>query len=109
MANEKPSKIQTWQKQIKAWRKSGESVSSFCRTQRLSEPSLYAWRRRLADVGGSPNPTASTRMFVPATVVPEVDGVMELALPDGKILRMRGANTVERMIAVIKALEAAGC
>jgi hypothetical protein len=37
-----------WRAQLDQQRQSGLNVRAFCRTQSISEPSFYAWRRALA-------------------------------------------------------------
>ena len=71
-------KERRWRGHLAAWRRSGQSVRSFCAAQGLSEPSFYSWRRVLtrpecrrgvkAVVG---NGTASTAEFTgPSPFVP---------------------------------------
>jgi len=41
------SKERFWRRLLQEWRQSGQSVRAFCSAQAVSEPSFYAWRRRL--------------------------------------------------------------
>jgi len=75
---------------MRRWRTSGLSARAYCAEQGLSEPSFYAWRRRLAE-------SEATVQFVPLTVTPEVrtateadgsTGAVELVLGAGRRLRI---------------------
>jgi transposase len=46
------AKAERWRGILRQWRRSGLSVREFCDWQNLSEPSLYAWRRELAERDG---------------------------------------------------------
>lgn len=101
------NKIQTWQRTLARWRHSGESVAAFCRANKLSPPSLYHWRKRLAKARPSAAPA-----FVPVTVVQSAEEsaeVAEFVLGSGRVLRLLGAVPVERLAALAKALEALSC
>lgn len=36
-----------WREQVRAQTQGGVSVRAYCRQQQLSEPSFYAWRKKL--------------------------------------------------------------
>lgn len=42
------SKERLWRRLLREWRRSGQSVRTFCRSQAVSEPSFYFWRQTLA-------------------------------------------------------------
>jgi hypothetical protein len=44
-------KADEWAERIAAQRRSGMSVRQFCKEQRLTEYSFYAWRKRLQEKG----------------------------------------------------------
>ena len=44
-------KADEWAERIAAHRRSGMSVKQFCKEQRLTECSFYAWRKRLQENG----------------------------------------------------------
>ena len=44
-------KADEWAERIAAQRRSGTSVKQFCKEQRLTEYSFYAWRKRLQETG----------------------------------------------------------
>ncbi|HEX3569203.1 MAG TPA: hypothetical protein VHU44_00105 [Acidobacteriaceae bacterium] len=45
------SKADEWAERIAAQQRSGMSVKQFCKEQRLTEYSFYAWRKRLQESG----------------------------------------------------------
>jgi len=45
------SKADDWAERIAAQQRSGMSVKQFCKEQRLTECSFYAWRKRLQQSG----------------------------------------------------------
>ena len=61
---------QFWRMAIETWQASGLSVRQFCTNEGLSEPSFYAWRKKLT--GGSvqdekdkPEPSAFIEVAIP--------------------------------------------
>jgi transposase-like protein len=44
--------LDQWRQIISGHPASGLSIASYCRSQGISQPSFFAWRRRLADEGG---------------------------------------------------------
>ena len=56
MSNAKKSDTdqqQFWQMVLETFKSSGLSIRQFCKQEGLSEPSFYAWRKRLTQVGES--------------------------------------------------------
>jgi transposase-like protein len=104
-----------WRRMVRDWRKSGLSVRAFCRAHGLSEPSMYAWRRTLAQRD------ADSFQFVPVTVDPDepvlapdelivapddgTDGRLELVLQRGRRLRIApgfDADTLRQVLVVLE-------
>lgn len=48
MATSTPAQRRRWQREIKAWRGSGKTLSAFARERGLSRDALEYWKRRLA-------------------------------------------------------------
>jgi transposase len=102
------SKERFWRRMMRQWRGSGLSVREFCDEQGLSEPSLYAWRRTLAERD------AAAVHFVPVQVTPEsnppvaadgVPGAVELVLGAGRRLRIGpgfDGPTLARLLALLE-------
>jgi hypothetical protein len=93
---------------VRQWRSSGLSIRDFCKDRDISEPSLYAWRRTIAQ-----RDAAATR-FVPVQVIPDEKPVavkdpssngLELVLGTGRVLRI-GAGfdeaTLRRLLALLE-------
>jgi transposase len=102
------SKERFWRRMMRQWRGSGLSVRAFCDEQGLSEPSLYAWRRALAE-----RDAAAVR-FVPVQVTPEskppvtadgVPGAVELVLGAGRRLRIGPGFDGPTLIRLLALLE----
>jgi hypothetical protein len=104
---QRTNKERFWRRQMRRWRTSGLSARAYCAEQGLSEPSFYAWRRRLAE-------REATAQFVPLTVTPEVRiatevdgsaGAVELVLGTGRRLRIGpgfDGPTLARLLALLE-------
>ena len=106
----KQSKIQSktrWVRALRAWKKSGLKASAFCRKNRLSVQSFYAWRRRLA--GPKAAKARGRRSFLPVQVVTspgENHVVMELTLKNGRVLRLYREVAASTLAEMVRAVEA---
>lgn len=112
-------KEQYWRQRLHAWQDSGLSVKAFCVQQQLSEPSFYAWKRKLQPPPAldttTPDITAVTPAlpaFAPVRLVAEparAAAPLELALAGGRLLRVPAGfdpTTLRQLLAV---LEGASC
>ncbi len=120
-----------WQEAVRRQRRGGQSVRDFCRTNALSEPSFYAWRRELRRRRNRPAGPSGRRAAArpgrrrgrdtpgPATFVPvrvamatpplaEMAAV-ELALPSGAVLRWPAGVGAAAVAAVVSAWERSRC
>jgi len=89
-----------WQQIFKQYALSGLQIVVFCKQQKLNPSSFYAWRKRLALTNNSFCPTLTNKPtqveeslddwvnIVPDKVVPSKCWDIELALPNGVVLRM---------------------
>ena len=99
------NKEQFWRDMLLLWRSSGQTIRAFCHAQRLSEPSFYAWRRRIIAQRERQQPA-----FVPVRVtsIP-----LELVLASGRVVRVSpgfDADTLRQLLAVLHSLpEDASC
>jgi transposase len=106
-----------------AQRRSGLSLAEFCRRRALRKGTVSFWKWKLAreaEVGAGRGATAS---FVPiqiavprrsrepgAPAAPLADlGKLEIALADGRLVRVRGRVDPPWLAAVVRAVEARGC
>jgi len=116
-----PAREQFWREAVAAWRQSGQTVRGFCAARRLSEASLYAWRRELArrergpGTGQSPRarPRAarsSAAKFIPLQVLFQAQ--IEVLLPTGVVVRVPSgadAGAVATVASLVAALRAPSC
>jgi hypothetical protein len=125
------AKEQHWRRHVAAWRRSGQSVRDYCRTEGLSEPSFYSWRSVLAgrDAGGAarteraavaPGTSAVARRattgaavspFVPVRLVeaPARAAAVEVVLRGGRVVRVAAGFEAQTLRDVIAALEELPC
>ena len=116
-----------WRDMLTRFKASGLSVRTFCQQEQLSEPSFYGWRQtiRLRDehrdvalnqpLSSQPLSSRSAkRRRKPAAFVPVVvdqgsvsaTAGMSLELRGGRTLRLSDSISIERVTALIRALEA---
>ena len=103
-----PNKEAFWRGAIRRQAESGLSVREFCRRDRLSEPSFHGWRRTLRERDArQPAPSPA---FVPIVVRddrrPESTLGLVIELRCGRLLRLPGSTSAERVAEIIRALEA---
>jgi transposase len=99
-----PQREQFWRSTIGQWKQSGLSIRAFCARRQLTQASFYAWRRELAkrDQAGSP-----TLKFLPIHL--RADPLLEIALPDGLVVRAPAAIEPTAVAALVRALRATSC
>lgn len=103
------------------WRRSGQSANEFGRRHGLSQWALYSWAKHLA-AGPDSRPrrqrtstTAEAADFIPVRVVSDepaglptrTEGVVEIQLRSGDVIRLVGEVGAERLRAVVKAVREA--
>ncbi|WP_437508161.1 IS66 family insertion sequence element accessory protein TnpA [Sorangium sp. So ce1099] len=99
-----------WAERVERWERSGLSAEKFARREGYKPKQLYWWRWKLrADGPSRPSPPSSTETprFLPvhvvADVVPVVPEPIEIALPNGRVVRVRPGfdpATLERVLAL---------
>ena len=95
-------KEQFWRDMLLLWQTSGQTIRAFCQAQRLSEPSFYAWRRRIFAQRERQQPA-----FVPVRVTPTPTASIpiELVLGGGRVVRVPpgfDADTLRNLLAVLE-------
>ena len=77
-----------WHERLRRFARSKLSVAEFCRRERVSTPSFYQWRRKLADSSsGSPARRSPARAsFVPVQVAPATE--LHVNFPNGARLTL---------------------
>lgn len=92
-----PDQQAFWQLVLETYQASGLSVRQFCKQEGLSQPSFYAWRKRLRPTGAPeavPSSAARSSEFIEVTMPSDVPCALELALSSGHVLRIhRGADS----------------
>ncbi len=107
------SKIQRkkrWIGVLRAWKRSGLSVSAFCRKNHFSQATFYAWKKRL--LPGGNHRIRGRNTFLPVKVVTspwENQPVLELALKNGRVLRLYREVPASVLAEMAQALEAEAC
>ena len=106
----------TWEGLLRQFPASGLTVREFCRRRGVSEPSFYAWRRRLGGERAGP-------LFVPVRVAASPaaasaacdtpagqaePGRIELLLGDGVTVRLFGEVPAARLASVLGVLGGKG-
>ena len=78
---------EVWRERLRRQRRSGLSISEFCREEAVSPASFYRWRKRLKDWEDG---TGHPPLFVPVQVATgQRPGVgVEIELPGGAVIRL---------------------
>ena len=100
---------QFWRMAIETWQASGLSVRQFCTNEGLSEPSFYAWRKKLA--GGSvqdekdkPEPSAFIEVAIPRSN----SAAVELLMTSGNTLRIPAGVDTATLSTVLSVVRSVG-
>jgi putative transposase len=105
-------KASRWVEILKRQSDSGVSVRQFCRTEGVSEPSFYAWRKKLGTRGSDPALRATRRkdqsddgqLFVPLKVLGTAQ-TLEIIHPLGCRIHVTGDVDSVALRRVIEALD----
>jgi hypothetical protein len=99
-----PQLEQFWRGTIDQWKHSGLSVCAFCAQRQVSQASFYGWRRELVkrDRVGS-----ATLKFLPVQFRADVS--LEVALPEGVVVRAPVGVEPTAVVALVRALRAGSC
>lgn len=90
--------VARWQERISRWRSSGLPISEFCRREEISQPSFFAWRKRLAG-----HRMKSPRFVeLPPRAWPATSGV-QIVLPGGAIVTLPPQAALELVTTAIRA------
>ncbi len=91
-----------WQGVISRQQKSGQSIAAFCREQKISQPSFFSWRRRLA--------ATATPQFVSVSLAAPPQSELapsefEIRLPDGESIVVPAhfdESSLQRLLDVVR-------
>jgi hypothetical protein len=64
MRQRNPKRLRVWQELIDAWKRSGQTINSFCRERKLTRSNFDHWRRILI-AANSKTPSRTAPAFVP--------------------------------------------
>jgi hypothetical protein len=102
-----------WAERVERWERSGLSAEKFARREGYKPKQLYWWRWKLRSDGPSPSSPPSSEespRFLPVHVVADVSPVVtepiEIALPNGRVVRVRPGfdpATLKRVLALVAA------
>jgi hypothetical protein len=103
-----PRKEHQWRRLIQQWQDRGLAVADFCARHGLSQPTFYAWRRKLKQ-RPDPQRADSRPLFLPVRLAPEHEpapgGPVEVVLPGGLAVRVRPGFDAPTLRRVVDALE----
>lgn len=115
MSNEQKSKSdqqQFWQMVLETFKTSGLSVRNFCKQEGLSEPTFYAWRKKLIKndelKNDSPKDNKDSSAFIKVSMPQNNSTSLELVLSSGNTLRIGSGADSQTLSNVITALCQAG-
>ena len=100
---------QFWQMAVETWRASGLGVRAFCRQEGLSEPSFYAWRRRLTTTVPAEEGKRSSepQPFIEVPLPAAQPAGLELVLASGHVLRIGSGVDSNVLMNVLTAIRQA--
>ena len=103
-----------WRLAMEEFRTSGLSVRAFCAREGLSEPSFYAWRRKLQQRDTQRPAASGPSELVPVKIIKAVDceasdlsasPPLELITPTGFSLRFPANLPPRELTAVLQAID----
>jgi transposase len=98
-----------WSEQVRKWERSGLALAEFARRQGVNPKLLGWWRWKLQLTTRTGTAPAPEPRFLPVHVVaptPPVTAPIEIALPDGRVVRVPPGfdpTTLERVLAIVGA------
>jgi hypothetical protein len=105
-----------WREILKRQAESGVSIRRFCAAEGISEPSFYAWRKKLAEptiddprgaIGRRPNESDQNPLFLPVSLLDSAP-MLEIIHPLGYRIQVAGAVNPIALRQVIETLDGRG-
>jgi transposase len=103
--------VAKWRERISRWRRSGLSITDFCQREEISQPSFFAWRKRLAGQRAVTSRRRSQRgdrdaptprlVQLPAPGWATTAGV-QIALPSGAVVTLPQHASTELVATAIR-------
>jgi transposase-like protein len=75
-----------WLDRLRRFSRSNSSVTEFCRREKVSVPSYYQWRRKLADATSGADARRQPATFIPVHVASSAD--LQVTFPNGARLTL---------------------
>jgi transposase-like protein len=107
-AKRRSEREQFWRRLIHQQERSGASIKAFCRSQGVSQPSYFAWRKKLA-LGERTN---SRKDFVAVQVIPKTvagSSSIEIVLDRDRRVRVEPGFDRQLLSDVLAVLEERPC
>lgn len=97
-----------WRDLITRQRRSGQSIATFCRNHGVSQPSFFAWRRRLRlHSGAPPSPFVPVQIDLSSPLAHPAP--IEIVLRSGACVRVSHGCDRQTLETVLAALEPQPC
>jgi hypothetical protein len=96
---------QRWADRLARFRTAEQTVGAFCAAEGVSVPAFYQWKRTRAAEG----PPAAPPPFVPVRIAAPAVGPIELARPDGAVVRFPAGTDPVVIGAVVRRIGGGGC
>ena len=108
-----PKREAYWRRLIGRWSESGLGVRPFCRREKVSEPSFYAWRRVIKERDRERPLAPQERRppaFVPVVVrqeqpLPTASERITVRLRGGRLMHLPGSMAAARLAEILHAIE----
>ena len=84
-------KWREWSERLRRFARWGGTVAEFCDAERVSGPSFYQWRRKLAASDAGQPVSETPRTFIPIQLSPATSAAsttVEIELPNGVFIRL---------------------
>ena len=80
-----PIKVQQWRERLERFAQSGQTVVQFCQAERVSQPSFYQWKKKLAEQArpSSSDSKSSRSAFRTVEVTPPCQAATTIRLGNG--------------------------
>ena len=109
---ERQDRERYWRVVLERWRRSGESVRSFCREEGVSEFSFYRWRKRFGAEEREGSRFAAVELVESRGLEGSGEGSangVEVVLREGRVVRVSRGFDAETFRRVLMELEGMGC
>ena len=106
MSVRSPLVLAHWRAIFAEHRRSGLSITAFCKSRKIVKSSFHRWRSTLEQLDPARVKPKLSPSFVPVRVVPEVVGVVEVLLPSGIQLRVPLNADASQIARLVKAVAA---